>query len=92
MLYFIQGDNQVLGKFAIPPMHKSTELLATQLSYELMGTAGIKGVIDSPLIISSTGEKVDRVIIDIDTYSGQIDKKIAKIHEAIGKFAVEDFN
>ena len=89
MLYSIQNSyGKVYGIFPMPETTKSAEGLAHELKTELDDILGINGVRDSPLYTSRTGEKQDRVVIDIVPAYGQEEAHLARVHETVGRLAV----
>lgn len=91
MLCSIQNEfGKVLDVFPIPQTGMSAEVLASELGGLLGDILGRNGVRDVPLLNSETGEKQDRVVVDIDPWSGAQDEKIAKVYEAIGSLALPE--
>lgn len=91
MLCSIQNEfGKVLDVFPVPPTGMSTEVLARELGGLLGDVLGRNGVRDVPLLNSETGQKQDRVVVDIDPWSGSQDAKMARVHEAIGSLALPE--
>lgn len=91
MLCSIQNEfGEVLDVFEVPPTGMSAEVLASELGGLLGEVLGRNGVRDVPLVNSETGKKQDRVVVDIDLWSGSPEAKMAKVYEAIGSLALPE--
>jgi hypothetical protein len=88
MLYSIQNAyGQVYGIFPMPDSNQSSEVWAAELGAELGDILGINGVRDTPLASSASGEKQDRIVIDIEPSKDE--EKVARIHETVARLALK---
>jgi len=87
MLYSIQNAfGEVYGIYEMPPTSQTASAIGQALSTELADILGHNGVTDAPLVIDSkTGEKRDRIVIDIDPLQGDESVRLARVHETIGR-------
>ncbi|CAN5400508.1 hypothetical protein BH09PAT4_BH09PAT4_00710 [soil metagenome] len=91
MLCSIQNEfGEVLDVFPMPRTGMSAEVVASELGALLSDIVGRNGVRDVPLHDSKTGQKQDRVVVDIDPWSGPQEAKLLRVYEAIGSLALPE--